>query len=329
MFRRARCGCNGAVMAEFLTLATIEHLQGLVDDQIEESLVLDYKASPALSRENARVNELCKDVSSFANSAGGQIVYGIREQDQRPVEIDDGVDGSVITREWIEQTLTTRIQPKIDGLRIEPIRLDPATSQTAYVLTIPAATARAPHMANDRYFRRYNFQSVPMADYEVREAMRRATTPALSLKPTFPTGIHFAQGASESNIIPMRLTIENQSGEPAFHAVGQIYVEPLVKIEVRNDWPGYPPSKEIRGAEAVGVQKLIGSGTTFPIFREFPLSAGEIHLSFPFDHHLTKVNDYVMHMHLFWPGGAWQQRGYIRIHRGNIWYEPHTAEGQS
>jgi hypothetical protein len=45
--------------------------QRLVADQVKESLTLDYKASPALGRTDGQRNELCKDVTAFANSAGG------------------------------------------------------------------------------------------------------------------------------------------------------------------------------------------------------------------------------------------------------------------
>src|SRR3989442_7947324 len=40
------------------------------------------------------------------------------------------------------------------------------------------ATTNAPHQAPDnKYYYRQNFQSVPMEDYQVRDTMRRATTP--------------------------------------------------------------------------------------------------------------------------------------------------------
>jgi predicted HTH transcriptional regulator len=58
---------------------------------------LDYKSSGALAKDSKSRDELCKDVSAFANSAGGQIVYGIDEKNKKL----DG--GSALTREWIEQ----------------------------------------------------------------------------------------------------------------------------------------------------------------------------------------------------------------------------------
>jgi predicted HTH transcriptional regulator len=63
-----------------IELKTKADLQRLVDEALEESLTLDYKASPALSRDGKAPDELCKDVTALANSAGGQIVYGIERR---------------------------------------------------------------------------------------------------------------------------------------------------------------------------------------------------------------------------------------------------------
>lgn len=147
-------------------------LETLIKNDVQESLTLDYKRSAALAKDNASRNELSKDVSAFANSAGGRIVYGVVEQDHHPRGIDAGCDGSIISREWIEQVISSTIQPRITGIVIKPISL--ASGGTAYVIDIPQATALAPHQAHDRrYYRRFNFESVAMHDYEVRDALRR------------------------------------------------------------------------------------------------------------------------------------------------------------
>jgi hypothetical protein len=48
-----------------------------------------------------------------ANSAGGQIIYGIEERDRKPVKVDQGSD---ITREWIEQVITSRVMARTAAL---------------------------------------------------------------------------------------------------------------------------------------------------------------------------------------------------------------------
>ena len=117
-------------MAEsFLTLSTRADLQRIVDEGLEESLTLDYKASPALTREGKGPDELCKDVSALANSAGGQIVYGIEEDKatRKPSRVDDGVADSKISREWIEQILNSRVQPRLSG--VTTTRIDMGNGQ--------------------------------------------------------------------------------------------------------------------------------------------------------------------------------------------------------
>ncbi len=210
-----------------LKLETKADLQRLIDDEIQESLTLEYKASPALAK--GKVNELCKDVSAFANSAGGQIVYGIVESDRKPTAIDDGSD---LSREWIEQVIDSNIQQRIEGLVIAPIAL--ATGRHAYVVTIPQASGRAPHQAPDhRYYKRQNFQSVPMEDYEVRDVMHRASTPELDvalafLNPGPPMQARLLASSNRYDPIYLQFTVSNISRKPADYAILTAYVRYLV-----------------------------------------------------------------------------------------------------
>ncbi len=99
-----------------------EDLELLVQQQVQESLHLDYKRSEALSK--AGQKEIPKDVSAFANSDGGVIIYGIEESGHLPVRIDGGIPNSAFTREWIEQTILSNISPRIEGIQIQQISLD-------------------------------------------------------------------------------------------------------------------------------------------------------------------------------------------------------------
>ncbi|HZR60805.1 MAG TPA: ATP-binding protein [Xanthobacteraceae bacterium] len=203
-----------------LTLATKDDLEKLIRDGVIESLTLDYKASPALGKDSKSRDELCKDVSAFANSAGGQIIYGIEEDKTVPTKLDDGADLS-ITKEWIEQIIDSRIQPRIEGLIIRPIQL---AKGYGFVITIPQATSRAPHQAPDKkYYKRQNFQSVAMEDYEIRDVLRRATTPVLqvglSIGQSNTSALEFVSGQESSKPITLRATVANQSSQPAYHSV--------------------------------------------------------------------------------------------------------------
>jgi hypothetical protein len=162
-----------------------QHLiQEYIDNGIEEGQSLEYKAAAALGRSDGKKREITKDVSAMANAAGGITIYGVKEyyeQEKRHLpERLDGVDRTQFSKEWLEQVINN-IEPTICGLIIYPVSLDTGPNHAAYVVDIPMS--RTAHQAKDwRYYRRYNFEVLPMADHEVRDVMNRATTPNVSVE---------------------------------------------------------------------------------------------------------------------------------------------------
>lgn len=202
-------------------------LQMLIANQVRESIELDYKACDALQKTDGKKNELSKDVSAFANSAGGTIVYGMIENGHVPTAIDAGYDPSEISKEWIEQVINSRIQRRIDGVRIKQVDLTASSlGRVAYVISIPQSL-RAPHQASDkRFYKRFNFESVSMEEYEVRDVSSRYEAPKLIL------AIHASIDASPrtrnithpANLL-LTLSITNLSDVPADHIVANIVID--------------------------------------------------------------------------------------------------------
>lgn len=159
-----------------------DYLLKLISDKIPESINLDYKASGSLDNTDGKKKEIGKDVSAFANSAGGVIVYGIAEVGIYPDKLDGGVDPKETTKEWLENVIMSHIQRRVMGVRIFQVPLQTtAPGRVAYVVSIPASPY-APHMATgNRYYKRYNFSSVPMEEFEVRDVSRRLVSPDVSL----------------------------------------------------------------------------------------------------------------------------------------------------
>src|ERR1700730_11856758 len=151
-------------------------LDDLFNGAIMESLTLEYKDSRALGNTDNQKKEIFKDISAFANSAGGIIIYGMKESGHLPAGTDDGVDPSKVTREWLENILTANVYPKIADLLVKQIPLtSKGTGTVAYVIEVGQATSRAPHQGPEhKYYKRYNFKAEPMQDYEVRDLMRRS-----------------------------------------------------------------------------------------------------------------------------------------------------------
>ncbi len=157
---------------------SIDDIEYVISNEVEENIHLDYKASGALDKDERKRSEITKDVSAFANSDGGIIVYGISEEDHKPKEISP-IDGRVYTKEWLENVIQ-QIQPRIENVMIYPIRVNDL-GQSIYVVNIPRS-GKAPHMARDkRYYKRFNFKSEPMEDYEVKDLYNRISIPKLEI----------------------------------------------------------------------------------------------------------------------------------------------------
>ena len=157
---------------------TIEDIEKLIEARVQESLNLDYKRSNSV--DDKKRAEIAKDVSAFANSDGGLLIYGVEEEEHLPIKIDDGVEHKRLNREWLENVITSNIAPRIEDIQIAQIPL--SDTHSVFAVKIPKSF-RGPHQERSeskRYYRRFNFKSEAMEDYEIREAYnRRREVPSL------------------------------------------------------------------------------------------------------------------------------------------------------
>ena len=149
--------------------STLEDIERMVHGQVQESIHLDYKASGGADPN--RPVEIGKDVSSFANSDGGVIVYGVKEEKGIPLGIDEGVDPAHCSKERLEDIITSHITPRLSDVRIIPLLL--GTGRLLYVVSV-AKSFGGPHQVSDKkYYKRHNFKSAPMDDYEINDVRNR------------------------------------------------------------------------------------------------------------------------------------------------------------
>ena len=245
---------------------SIADIQQMVSDQVQENIHLDYKRSRAIHK-GAR-DDIAKDASAFANSDGGVLIYGVEEKNQLPVKIDDGVDDSECSREWMEAAIMTGITPGIDDVRIVPLPASPGRS--FYIIEV-AKSFRGPHQASDkRYYKRHNFKSVPMEDYEINDVRnRRKRLPPLV---TFEVG--------EWRRIVATFDVRN---------VGEFIAEDVTfEFPANLPWPQnrpmpplfaaglsrFPPKQEFRFLY-FAFHELLGSGKSVPL--EFSVKVSYYH----------------------------------------------------
>src|SRR5262245_12071389 len=111
---------------------TFNEIKALVDSGEIENRNLDFKASGFVKHDRDKLRlDITKDVSSFADSAGGKIIYGVAED---PLRLDP-FDPKLFSRERLEQIITSNIAPRIPDVRVDVVST--ADGKVLYVVEIP------------------------------------------------------------------------------------------------------------------------------------------------------------------------------------------------
>jgi hypothetical protein len=151
----------------------------------------------------------------------------------------DGIDPAAVTREWLDQVIASRIQRRIDDVRINQIVL--SDGKVVYVVVIPQSQ-RAPHMASGhRYYKRLEFQSVPMEEYEVRDVANRTSGPQLAVKMWLDAATLEFSADNYSQPIAVHAHVLNQSPTPADYAVLRLFAD----VRLRGEPGGFLGKSEI------------------------------------------------------------------------------------
>jgi hypothetical protein len=208
-------------------------LQALVDDSVRESRDLDYKQkTPGNTDEDKK--EFLADVVSFANAAGGDIVYGVEEkrddngrctgEPERATGIEGINADSEIRR--LDSIVRDGVAPRIAGVRLRAV--DGFPGGPVIVLRIPKSW-RAPHMVtfrnSSRFFSRNSAGKYQLDVHEVRSAF--LASDVLGTRVT-----RFRQerlGRIFANEVPIPLT---HDGAIIFHAVPAEAADPAFGLDL-------------------------------------------------------------------------------------------------
>jgi hypothetical protein len=152
---------------------TKEDLQALIDNAVLERRTLDYKQSLPRRTDSSK-KEFLADVSSFANAAGGDLVYGI-SQDRETGEprellglIVENVDQEILR---LENLVRNGIDPRIPSVEIQPCSL--SNSRVALIIRVKKSWI-SPHRVilggHDKFYSRSSNGKYPLDVTELRTA---------------------------------------------------------------------------------------------------------------------------------------------------------------
>lgn len=204
---------------------SFEKIKSLIEGGIEERYDLEFKGARALkSKDPKSKNEIVKDVSAMANSAGGTIIYGIAETTGSGgapyAESIEPIDRSIFSSDTLDQVIQS-IQPRIDGLRIVPIDITNCPGQAVYVVQVPQSDTA--HQASDKkYHKRQNTTTVAMDDYEIRDVMNRSKHPKIEIDFEF---------TPFPNHIGLRIKVGNSGGVIARHV--RVFIQMPISLGIK------------------------------------------------------------------------------------------------
>jgi len=152
-------------------------IEALISQEVSEGRTIEYKEALPGSADSDR-KEFLADVASFANAAGGHLIYGMRER--RVAEKTSGVAEAALGLARInldqevprlQDMIRTGIEPTIVGVQVREFPGFP--EGPIIVLQIPKSWA-APHMVtykgHDRFYTRDARGKHPLDVHEIRAA---------------------------------------------------------------------------------------------------------------------------------------------------------------
>ena len=213
-------------------------------EQTPEDLHLDYKDKSSLLPpgrggggidKQRRADDISKDVSSFLNSDGGVLVYGVPETNDPnitggapiPGGADVGFHREEIDKETIENLITSNIQPRPgpDVFRVIEVPYD---GRVVYVVEATVGIGDVWQAKDKRYYKRFNYKAEPMEHYEINLVRNRNVGPDLKLVFAFNDRWEMSLPYSDigSPPVPIQIGIHNAANSVAESALIELFVVP-------------------------------------------------------------------------------------------------------
>lgn len=228
-------------------LWTEDHLRAIDPNEhdFQEFKSSAWVASEAGELHPDFIQALSKQVSAFANGAGGVLMIGVSDEGR----VDGGLSVSLKgggTRAWLEDLVSAAVTPPLARFNVFEVLADPNTpaeerliapGRAVYVIDLPSSQD-APHQAKDhRYYLRIAGKSRPMSHLHIEDVLRRNTTPRVSLSKLGPYG-DMEQDLSDPRgpraFVMLRAFLQNSGRSMARHVGAELTLSrPFVGREVR------------------------------------------------------------------------------------------------
>ena len=195
-------------------------LHRLCEQHTSESSFLEFKSSPTIDKSDT--DQIAKAVCGFANAGGGQVLFGVQEDEaNNATALDDGWMPSERKKAWLGDVILAHVIPKVD-FEIVPIPL--TSGRELYVVNIRQGYTA--HQAKDgKFFRRHETKCLPMDWFEIDDVKNRQVRPILDVKvEVIPNGVMVKPHVSASSTLPLAVYFSVVNKSPALVEYLQLHV---------------------------------------------------------------------------------------------------------
>lgn len=160
------------ILPKDISAATEAHIRTLVEARVPEGAYIEFKRTLPQLDSSGR-HEFLADVSAFAISSGGDLIYGLDEDGEGRASgmlVQAGNPDEEARR--FQDVLMNGIEPRIPGLQVHPIRIDDGF---VLVVRVPQSWA-GPHRvkSNQHFFIRENGRKRQLDVPEIRGLFLRS-----------------------------------------------------------------------------------------------------------------------------------------------------------
>ena len=141
-----------------------------------ESIRLEFKSGALFgdTSDTKWVDDISKQVSAFANTEGGELILGVKEEKKGNTRVASGIDGvpTTLARERLQKLIEGNVSPDLLGVRFQVVNLLRHTDRVVFVIQIPPGST-AYQASDGRYYGRSEFEVKHLRDRDIRLRMSR------------------------------------------------------------------------------------------------------------------------------------------------------------
>jgi hypothetical protein len=156
---------------------TEQDLQTLIAQKEVEGKTIEYKQELPRNTD-ADKKEFLADISSFSNSSGGDLIYGMVEDKGMPKQLDGlDIEDFDQVKQRLENLVRDGIEPRIPSLNIQPVPL--SNTRIAIVIRVPKSWSsphRVRYQGHDKFYSRNSAGKYQLDVAELRIAFNLSET---------------------------------------------------------------------------------------------------------------------------------------------------------